>query len=152
MRNRDRLLRRYTSESPRRSHPLAKWRLAAFGSVSPKRLGSGGAGGSLQSQGGRKRNQELFIFKRDQDGAWKIARYSFSPTSLLRRYCACLPRRSNSARADGMSGSVRSNAIAAQLDALSDANWCHPCGKPLSNVCGCTGTARVGMNHDPSES
>jgi uncharacterized protein (TIGR02246 family) len=26
-------------------------------------------------------NQELFLFKRDTDGAWKIARYSFSPTS-----------------------------------------------------------------------
>ena len=25
-------------------------------------------------------NQELFIFRRDADGAWKIARYSFSPT------------------------------------------------------------------------
>ena len=26
-------------------------------------------------------NQELFIFRKDQDGAWKIARYSFSPTN-----------------------------------------------------------------------
>jgi len=26
-------------------------------------------------------NQELFIFKKDNDGAWKIARYSFSPTN-----------------------------------------------------------------------
>jgi ketosteroid isomerase-like protein len=26
-------------------------------------------------------NQELFIFKQDGDGAWKIARYSFSPTN-----------------------------------------------------------------------
>jgi uncharacterized protein (TIGR02246 family) len=26
-------------------------------------------------------NQELFIFKKDHDGAWKIARYSFSPTN-----------------------------------------------------------------------
>jgi uncharacterized protein (TIGR02246 family) len=26
-------------------------------------------------------NQELFIFGKDQDGAWKIARYSFSPTN-----------------------------------------------------------------------
>ena len=26
-------------------------------------------------------NQELFIFKKDLDGAWKIARYSFSPTN-----------------------------------------------------------------------
>jgi hypothetical protein len=24
-------------------------------------------------------NQELFVFKKDDDGAWKIARYSFSP-------------------------------------------------------------------------
>ena len=26
-------------------------------------------------------NQELFIFKKDADGAWRIARYSFSPTN-----------------------------------------------------------------------
>jgi ketosteroid isomerase-like protein len=26
-------------------------------------------------------NQELFIFKKDLDGSWKIARYSFSPTN-----------------------------------------------------------------------
>jgi uncharacterized protein (TIGR02246 family) len=26
-------------------------------------------------------NQELFIFKKDRDGAWKIARYSFSSTN-----------------------------------------------------------------------
>jgi uncharacterized protein (TIGR02246 family) len=26
-------------------------------------------------------NQELFIFRKDRDGAWKIARYSFSPTN-----------------------------------------------------------------------
>ena len=26
-------------------------------------------------------NQELFIFKRDRDGVWKIARYSFSSTN-----------------------------------------------------------------------
>jgi uncharacterized protein (TIGR02246 family) len=26
-------------------------------------------------------NQELFLFHREQDGAWKIARYSFSPTN-----------------------------------------------------------------------
>jgi uncharacterized protein (TIGR02246 family) len=26
-------------------------------------------------------NQELFIVKKDRDGAWKIARYNFSPTS-----------------------------------------------------------------------
>lgn len=26
-------------------------------------------------------NQELFIFKKDDDGIWRIARYSFSPTN-----------------------------------------------------------------------
>ena len=26
-------------------------------------------------------NQELFIFKKDDDGKWRIARYSFSPTN-----------------------------------------------------------------------
>ncbi len=26
-------------------------------------------------------NQELFLFKKDTDGQWKIARYSFSPTN-----------------------------------------------------------------------
>ena len=26
-------------------------------------------------------NQELFVLKQDQDGSWKIARYSFSPTN-----------------------------------------------------------------------
>lgn len=30
-------------------------------------------------------NQELFIFRKDHDGAWKIARYSFSPTNPPRR-------------------------------------------------------------------
>jgi uncharacterized protein (TIGR02246 family) len=35
------------------------------------------ATGTKSSEG----NQELFIFKKDSDGAWKIARYSFSPTS-----------------------------------------------------------------------
>jgi uncharacterized protein (TIGR02246 family) len=30
-------------------------------------------------------NQELFLFKRNTDGAWKIARYSFSPTSPPRQ-------------------------------------------------------------------
>jgi uncharacterized protein (TIGR02246 family) len=30
-------------------------------------------------------NQELFIFKKDGDGSWKIARYSFSPTSPPKR-------------------------------------------------------------------
>lgn len=33
--------------------------------------------GTQSSEG----NQELFIFKKDSDGAWKIARYSFSPTN-----------------------------------------------------------------------
>jgi ketosteroid isomerase-like protein len=26
-------------------------------------------------------NQELFIFKKSEDGEWRIARYSFSPTN-----------------------------------------------------------------------
>jgi uncharacterized protein (TIGR02246 family) len=30
---------------------------------------------------GAEGNQELFILKKDQDGTWKIARYSFSPTN-----------------------------------------------------------------------
>jgi uncharacterized protein (TIGR02246 family) len=30
-------------------------------------------------------NQELFIFKKEADGDWKIARYSFSPTNPPRR-------------------------------------------------------------------
>jgi uncharacterized protein (TIGR02246 family) len=30
-------------------------------------------------------NQELFIFRMDSDGSWKIARYSFSSTNPLRR-------------------------------------------------------------------
>ena len=30
-------------------------------------------------------NQELFIFKKEHDGAWKIARYSFSSTNPPRR-------------------------------------------------------------------
>jgi uncharacterized protein (TIGR02246 family) len=30
-------------------------------------------------------NQELFIFKEDRDSAWRIARYSFSPTNPPRR-------------------------------------------------------------------
>jgi uncharacterized protein (TIGR02246 family) len=30
-------------------------------------------------------NQELFIFKNDDDGAWKIARYSFSSTNPPQR-------------------------------------------------------------------
>ena len=40
------------------------------------------ATGSKSAEG----NQELFIFNQDQDGAWKIARYSFSPTNPPRRY------------------------------------------------------------------
>lgn len=42
------------------------------------------AGTTTDHATGRKSsegNQELFIFRRDQDGAWKIARYSFSPTN-----------------------------------------------------------------------
>jgi uncharacterized protein (TIGR02246 family) len=35
------------------------------------------ATGSKSAEG----NQELFIFKQDHGGAWKIARYSFSPTN-----------------------------------------------------------------------
>jgi ketosteroid isomerase-like protein len=30
-------------------------------------------------------NQELFIFRQNHNGAWKIARYSFSPTNPPRR-------------------------------------------------------------------
>jgi uncharacterized protein (TIGR02246 family) len=30
-------------------------------------------------------NQELFLFRKDSDGAWKIARYSFSSTNPPRR-------------------------------------------------------------------
>jgi uncharacterized protein (TIGR02246 family) len=30
-------------------------------------------------------NQELFIFHKDSDGSWKIARYSFSPTNPPKR-------------------------------------------------------------------
>jgi uncharacterized protein (TIGR02246 family) len=29
-------------------------------------------------------NQELFIFRKDRDGSWKISRYSFSSTNPLR--------------------------------------------------------------------
>jgi uncharacterized protein (TIGR02246 family) len=42
------------------------------------------AGTTTDHATGRKSaegNQELFIFKQDQDGAWKIARYSFSPAN-----------------------------------------------------------------------
>jgi uncharacterized protein (TIGR02246 family) len=42
------------------------------------------AGTTTDHATGRKSaegNQELFIFKQDHDGAWKIARYSFSPTN-----------------------------------------------------------------------
>jgi uncharacterized protein (TIGR02246 family) len=34
----------------------------------------------------QEQNQELFIFKKDHDGAWKIARYSFSPTNPPRQH------------------------------------------------------------------
>ena len=46
------------------------------------------AGTTTDHATGRKRaegNQELFIFRKDQDGAWKIARYSFSSTNPARR-------------------------------------------------------------------
>ena len=46
------------------------------------------AGTTTDHATGRNRaegNQELFIFRKDQDGAWKIARYSFSPTSPPQR-------------------------------------------------------------------
>ena len=42
------------------------------------------AGTTTDHATGRKSaegNQELFIFGKDQDGAWKIARYSFSSTN-----------------------------------------------------------------------
>jgi uncharacterized protein (TIGR02246 family) len=42
------------------------------------------AGTTTDHATGRKSaegNQELFIFKEDRDGAWEIARYSFSPTN-----------------------------------------------------------------------
>jgi uncharacterized protein (TIGR02246 family) len=35
------------------------------------------ATGKITAEG----NQELFVFKKDTDGTWKIARYSFSPTN-----------------------------------------------------------------------
>jgi ketosteroid isomerase-like protein len=35
------------------------------------------ATGRMSTEG----NQELFIFRRDHDDGWKIARYSFSPTN-----------------------------------------------------------------------
>ena len=40
------------------------------------------AGTTLNATGATspEANQELFIFRKDTDGAWKIARYSFSPT------------------------------------------------------------------------
>jgi uncharacterized protein (TIGR02246 family) len=35
------------------------------------------ATGKVSAEG----NQELFVFRKDPDGAWRIARYSFSPTN-----------------------------------------------------------------------
>jgi ketosteroid isomerase-like protein len=35
------------------------------------------ATGKVSAEG----NQELFVFRKDGDGRWRIARYSFSPTS-----------------------------------------------------------------------
>jgi uncharacterized protein (TIGR02246 family) len=42
------------------------------------------AGTTLQHATGTKSaeaNQELFLLRKDRDGSWKIARYSFSPTN-----------------------------------------------------------------------
>jgi uncharacterized protein (TIGR02246 family) len=42
------------------------------------------AGTTLHHSTGRttaEANQELFIFRKDTDGTWRIARYSFSPTN-----------------------------------------------------------------------
>ena len=42
------------------------------------------AGTTTDHATGAKRaegNQELFVLKKDDDGSWKIARYSFSPTN-----------------------------------------------------------------------
>jgi hypothetical protein len=38
-------------------------------------------GGKTLAEG----NQELFIFEKDDDGKWRIARYSFSPTNPPRK-------------------------------------------------------------------
>ena len=42
------------------------------------------AGTTLEHATGTRsteRNQELFLLRKDRDGSWKIARYSFSPTN-----------------------------------------------------------------------
>ena len=39
------------------------------------------ASGTTSAEG----NQELFIFHKETEGAWKIARYSFSPTNAPKR-------------------------------------------------------------------
>ena len=63
-----------------------KFTIAEIGELGPgwafARTNSAGtttdhATGRKSSEG----NQELFIFKQGGDGAWKIARYSFSPTN-----------------------------------------------------------------------
>jgi uncharacterized protein (TIGR02246 family) len=49
----------------------------AFARTNSAGTTTGHATGEKSAEG----NQELFIFKLGQDGAWKIARYSFSPTN-----------------------------------------------------------------------
>jgi ketosteroid isomerase-like protein len=42
------------------------------------------AGSTVHASTGKttaEANQELFILRKDDDGAWRIARYSFSPTN-----------------------------------------------------------------------
>jgi uncharacterized protein (TIGR02246 family) len=42
---------------------------------------AGKAGHSSTGKATAEANQELFIFRKDDDGVWRIARYSFSPTN-----------------------------------------------------------------------
>ena len=42
---------------------------------------AGTTGHSSTAKTTAEANQELFIFRKDDDGAWRIARYSFSPTN-----------------------------------------------------------------------
>jgi uncharacterized protein (TIGR02246 family) len=49
----------------------------AFARTNSSGTATGHATGTKSAEG----NQELFIFKKDHDGAWKIARYSFSSTN-----------------------------------------------------------------------
>jgi uncharacterized protein (TIGR02246 family) len=53
----------------------------AFARTSSAGMTTDHATGNKSAEG----NQELFIFRKDQDGAWKIARYSFSSTNPARR-------------------------------------------------------------------